>query len=339
MRVYLAMIGLVAVLALVQQSPAAPPTIASLGTCRLTSGATIPDCRVAYRTFGKLNAARTNAVLIPTWLLGRSEQWIGLLGPDKYVDTTRFYTILVDAFADGNSSSPSNTPLAGREAFKDLTITDMVEAHHRLVTEILRLPRLHAVLGISMGGMQSFEWAVRYPDFMDIVIPIVGTPRIGSFDALEWTMMRSEIENGRRSGLSDDTLWTLVSRQLAAFLRTPASVDAESRDTVAAAVRAGATDLRRTWNLDDYLAQLHAVLRDDVSAPFGGDMARAAAQVRARMLIVYSWDDHAVTARPAAEFARLVKADTVVVGSPCGHLVTGCEAPRIGAAVREFLAE
>src|SRR5882672_9263362 len=136
-----------------QARPAPPPppppaTVASLGTCRLGSGATIENCRVAYRTFGRLNAARTKAVLIPTWLPGRS-------------------------------SSPSNTP-EGRAAFRALTIADMVEAQHRLVVEILKLPGLHAVLGISMGGMQAFEWAVRYPTFVDAVVPIVGTPQTGA---------------------------------------------------------------------------------------------------------------------------------------------------------------
>ncbi len=57
-----------------------PPTVVSLGTCHLAGGATIQDCRIAYRVFGRLNAARTNAVLVPTWLLGRSEDWLPLLG-------------------------------------------------------------------------------------------------------------------------------------------------------------------------------------------------------------------------------------------------------------------
>src|SRR5206468_4377117 len=65
------------------------PTVVSLGTCRLAGVATIQDCRIAYRAFGRLNANRTNAVLIPTWLLGRSEDWLPLLGRDAYVDTTR----------------------------------------------------------------------------------------------------------------------------------------------------------------------------------------------------------------------------------------------------------
>ena len=306
---------ILAALILVQQ----PPSIAPLGTCRLASGAVIPDCRIAYRTFGRLNAARSNAVLIPTWLLGRSEQWIDLLGADKFVDTTKFYAIVVDAFANGNSSSPSNTPAAGRDAFKDLTIGDMVEAQHRLVTEQLRLGHLHAVMGISMGGMQAFEWAVRYPDFMDVVIPIAGSPR-ASFDLVEWT---------RHQG---------VGRQITVALQIPAALVAGTVDSVAAAVRAGAAYLGLRWSVDDYFAQLHAVLHHDVSAPFGGDMARAAARVRARMLVIYSWDDPVVTPGPAMEFARLVNADTLAVPSACGHWAATCEEARVGAAVREFLA-
>jgi len=117
--------------ALAAQGPP-PPKIAQLGTCTFASGATVRDCRIAYRTFGRLNATRTNGVLIPTWLLGRSEDWISLLGPEGLVDTTRFYAILVDAFGNGRSSSPSNSNPADRSAFRDLTIGDMVEAQRRL---------------------------------------------------------------------------------------------------------------------------------------------------------------------------------------------------------------
>src|SRR3954471_10313559 len=307
---------LLAALLLVQQ----PPSIASLGTCRLTSGATIPDCRIAYRAFGRLNAARTNAVLIPTWLLGRSEQWIDLLGANTFVDTTKFYAIVVDAFANGNSSSPSNTPAAARDAFKDLTIGDMVEAQHRFVTEQLELPHLHAVMGMSMGGMQAFEWAVRYPDFMDQVISIAGSPR-ASFDLLEWT---------RHQG---------VERQITVVLQIPAAVVAGTVDRLAAAVRAGAASLGLRWSVDDYFAQLHAVLHHDVSARFGGDMTQAAARVRARMLVIYSWDDPVVSAGPAVDFARLVNADTLAVSSACGHWAATCNEAQVGAVVREFVAQ
>src|SRR5712691_4276924 len=201
-----------------------PPTVVSLGTCHLAGGATIQDCRIAYRVFGRLNAARTNAVLVPTWLLGRSEDWIGMVGENGWADTTRFFTIVVDAFANGRSSSPSNTPPEGRAAFRDLTIADMVDAQHRLVVEVLKLPRLHAVLGISMGGMQAFEWAVRYPTFVDAVVPIVGTPQTGAFDRTYTSAYISLVENGRAHGVPDDSVWNQVALLSEMHLRTPRAV-------------------------------------------------------------------------------------------------------------------
>ncbi len=85
----------------------------SWGTCNLASGQVILDCRVGYRTFGALNAERTNVVIVPTWLNGRSEDLLSLFrrwsGPQRLVDTSRFFGVAFDAFGDGISSSPSNS--------------------------------------------------------------------------------------------------------------------------------------------------------------------------------------------------------------------------------------
>lgn len=316
-----------------------PPKIASLGACKLASGTTIHDCRIAYRTYGRLNSTRSNAVLIPTWLLGRSDQLIPLLGSDGLVDTTRFYTILVDAFANGLSSSPSNSGPEDRAAFRDLTIGDMVDAQHRFVVDHLKLPRLHAVMGISMGGFQSFEWAVRYPTFMDVVIPIVGSPRIGAFDHTVWTMQLSQLRNARRHGIPEDSSWTQIARVIELFGQTPRAVNDSSVAAAERDVAGTAKVFDRTWKLEDFEAQLGAVLRHDVSARFGGDMSRAAAEVRAPMLIVFSWDDHMVTAEPAVAFAKLVKADTLSIHSKCGHFSPACEESTVNPAVRRFLEQ
>lgn len=319
------------------QTPAPPPSLASLGTCTFASGATVHNCRVAYRTFGRLNAARTNGVLVPTWLLGRSEQWIPLLGPDGLVDTTRFFTILVDALGNGLSSSPSNSSAADRAAFHDLTIGDMVESQYRLVVEHLKLPRLHAVMGISLGGFQSFEWAVRYPTFMDVVIPIVGSPRIGAYDHTVWTMQMSQLKSARSHGIPADSSWTQIARIIEIFGQTPRALNDSSAAAADRDVEAVAQFFRQSWKLEDFEAQLGAALGQDVSARFGGVMTRAAAQVRAPMLIVFSWDDHMVTAEPAIAFAKLVRADTLSLHSKCGHGSPGCEASSVNPVVRRFL--
>ncbi len=230
--------ALAAILVLSSEAvPQVAPKIAFLGSCSLSSGAVIPNCRLAYRMFGQLNAARDNAVLIPTWLLGRSDEWVPLLGPDAILDTTKFHVVVVDAFADGLSSSPSNTSPSARGVFAGLTIGDMVVAQHRLVHEHLGIERLRAVLGFSMGGMQAFEWAVRYPTELDLAIPISGSPRVGNFDRLLWTKYLDEVglvwrawSAGRRRGSGWRASMTLM-------LRTPSAVNRESWDSVEASIR------------------------------------------------------------------------------------------------------
>ena len=80
--------------ALAAQTPA---RIADLRQCPLASGARIENCRVGYRTFGAKNAQGTNVILIPTWLSGKSSDWIGLLGPGQLVDTTLKFLIVAIA--------------------------------------------------------------------------------------------------------------------------------------------------------------------------------------------------------------------------------------------------
>lgn len=277
-------------------------------------------------------------MLIPTWLLGRSEDWISLLGLRSYVDTTRFYVLVVDALANGRSSSPSTVPLRLRDAFRGLTIGDMVESQHRLLVEHLGISHLRAVVGVSMGGMQAFEWAVRYPTFVDLVVPIAGSPRVGAFDHLLWTTMLEEIDTAKRTRTPADSTWAQLARLEALFLRTPVAVNESSWDSVLTEAATQGKTYRESWPLEDYAAQLEAIRHHDISAGFGSDLTSAARAVQARMLIIYSPDDHMVTAGPAVQFAPLVLAKTLSLPSSCGHLVFFCEQERIGAAIREFLS-
>ena len=321
------------------QAVAPPPKIASLGRCKLDSGAIIYDCRLAYRSFGRANTARTNIVVVPTWLLGRSEDWLPLLGPTGIIDTTRFHVLVVDALADGLSSSPSNTVRDSRIAFDSLTISDMVVTQYQLLRDRLGLTQVHAIVGISMGGMQALEWAVRYPHFARRIVPIVGSPRVPAHDQLLWTAMLLEIQDAQRAGISSDTVWARVAQLEMLFLQTPGGLNARGSDSVRRDVTTNAALYRGGWALEDFAAHLRAISRHDISRPFGGDMERAAQAVRARTLAVYSWDDHMVTAGPMAEFARRIRADTLVLQSPCGHVTFFCDKTRIGTTVRAFLAQ
>jgi homoserine O-acetyltransferase/O-succinyltransferase len=102
---------LLAFLVLAARSPSAlaqngEPQFASLGDFKLQSGEVLRECRIGYRTFGTLNADRSNAVLFPTWASGTSEQLAGSIGPGRLADSSKFFVVAVDALANGVSSPP-----------------------------------------------------------------------------------------------------------------------------------------------------------------------------------------------------------------------------------------
>jgi len=249
------------------------PSTATISVCGFSNGGTIAPCKIAYRTFGTLNAAKDNAVLVPTWILGRSEEWAPFLGPTGIVNTDLCYVIVVDALGDGRSQSPSNTAAHSRSGFEALTIGDMVQSQYRLLTEKCGIHQLHAVVGVSMGGMQAIEWAVRYPTFVSHVVAIAGTPRFSAYDRLLWTTMRATIDEGLQGGLSPDAIWLQLTRIDALHARTPRGVNQAPPSSVDQEVTASARTYRGAWALEDYRAQKRARgqgTRGGSMAAFGG---------------------------------------------------------------------
>ena len=100
----------------------------SIGDLKLEDGEVIRDCKVAYRTFGTLDPAKDNAILVTTWFGGTSTALMGSIGPGKMYDSSKYYVIAVDALGDGLSSSPSNSTLQPRLKFPRFTIRDMVRS-------------------------------------------------------------------------------------------------------------------------------------------------------------------------------------------------------------------
>ena len=197
---------------------------ASLGDLKLQSGEMIRDCRIGYRTFGQLNADESNAVLFPTWFGGTTKDLVSSIGPGEIFDSSRYYIIAVDALSDGVSSSPSNSKLQPGMRFPRITIRDMVESQHELLTRVLHINHLKAVMGISMGGMQTFQWMVMYPDFMDKAVPIVGSPRLAAYDLLLWQSEIDSIKKNRawKNGHYNQNLDLVGQAEFTAlFLTTP----------------------------------------------------------------------------------------------------------------------
>ena len=145
---------------------------------RLENGAVLPRATVMYATWGKLNAAGDNAVLLPSHYMADARGYNWLIGPGKALDPARHFLVATELFGNGKSSSPSNTPAPfDGPRFPVPTIRDNVAAVHRLLTAQLGVKHLAAVIGFSMGGQQAFQWAVTHPDFMDRIVVTAATAK------------------------------------------------------------------------------------------------------------------------------------------------------------------
>jgi homoserine O-acetyltransferase len=315
--------------------------MAALGDLKLESGETIRDCRMGYRTVGTLNAAKSNAVLFPTWFTGSSEDLIQFMASDGLVDPGRYFGIAVDALGDGVSSSPSNSREQPRMQFPKFTIRDMVNAEYRLVHDVLGIPHLHAVMGISMGGMQTFQWVVAYPDFMDKAVPIVGSPRLTSIDLLLW--------NAEADAITESVGWNGGNYEHAPSLRAVGEMQAFALSTPTYRSRETPPgQFPQFWktiddaplgrmDANDWLRQLQAMIALDVAKPYDESLERAAHAVKAKMLVVAAAQDHMVNPGPALEFARDIDSPVIKLESDCGHLAPGCESGTLYPRVRAFL--
>jgi len=142
------------------------------------SGATLPQAHIVYGTYGHLNAARDNAVLLPSHYMADFHGYEWVIGPGHALDPSKLYLICTEMFGNGRSSSPSNTaePYHGPR-FPVTTIRDNVDAVHRLLTEELKITHVQAIIGFSMGAQQAFQWAVSYPAFADRIVATSGTAK------------------------------------------------------------------------------------------------------------------------------------------------------------------
>jgi homoserine O-acetyltransferase len=316
---------------------------ASLGDFTLEGGQVIHDFKVGYRTFGELNAAKSNAVLFPTWFTGTTKDLVGLVGPGKLADSAKYFVILVDAIGDGVTSSPSNSVAQPHMRFPRFSIRDMVHSQHELLTRELKITHLRAVMGISMGGMQTFQWMVSYPEFMDKAIPIMGSPRLTSYDLLLWTAELHAIEadadwkNGGYTSPPAAAMKTVGDIHSLNLTTPQYRVEHTAPEQFPHFLETTEQDTIKGFDANNWIRQLQAMMAQDVSAPFGGSMEKAAAAVRARVLVVVGLQDHMVNPQPALDFARLLVAPTVELNSDCGHLANSCEAEKLVPIVARFL--
>lgn len=178
-----------------------------IGPMEFERGGSLPHVTIAYETWGRLNEAGDNAVLVLHALTGDSHitgpaspghptagWWSGLVGPGKVLDTERWYIVVPNMLGGcQGSTGPASVAPDGAEwgpRFPYLTIRDQVEAQRKL-TDALGIRRWAAVIGGSMGGMQSLEWAVSYPDRLE-KFAVLAAPPTSSADQIALNSVQLE---------------------------------------------------------------------------------------------------------------------------------------------------
>ncbi len=286
---------------------------------RLQSGVTLPEATLAYKTYGTLNATRSNAILYPTSYAAQHPDIDWLIGPDRILDSTRYFIIIPNMFGNGLSSSPSN--LADQftsHNFPVFTHVDNVSAQRRLLMEVFGIERLALAYGWSMGAQQALHWGALYPECVERIAAVCSAAKTSQHNIV--------FLEGLRAALTTDPAWngtcfvTKPERGLRAFGRIYAGwalsqafyreqkhldlgyaslEDFLIRDWEASFLRRDAANL---------LSMIETWKRSDISdnEQYAGDLPKALGSIRAKTLIMPGSHDLYFTPEDSLAEARLI---------------------------------
>jgi len=312
-----------------------PFELVSIGALELEEGGRLPDCQLAVATHGSLNAAKDNAILIPTWYSGTNKIMSDVyIGPGRALDPDKYFIIIVNQIGNGLSTSPNNIggALAGPD-FPKVRISDDVRAQHRLLTEKYGLNQLALVTGGSMGAQQTYEWAVRYPEFVKRAAPIAGTAKSTEhFFVFLQTLSEAVTSDpgfaGGRYRSTGDVLEGL-SRQARLWTVMGWSTDffREGRhnalgfDSMQAFVDDFMIGYFSQHDPNCLLTMAWKCQEADVSRHTGGDLAAALGRITAKMFVLpISHDMFFPPADSEVEHKLVAGSELRVLNSVCGHL-------------------
>lgn len=260
----------------------------------LRSGERVPVLRLAYKTYGRLNAARDNVIVYPTSFSAQHHDTQWLIGPDGILDPERYFIIIPNLFGNGLSSSPSNSG----GTLPAISYHDAIAMQHRLLVERLDIARIVLVYGWSMGGMQAYHWAALHPEMVERVAVVCGSARCAPFNHV--------FLEGVKAALTADPAFRdgrFATQPTAGFMAMGrvyagwAMSHAFYRDEAWRELGFSSLEdfLARSWDgtfarrdANDLLAQIWTWQNGDIAqAPqFGGDLARALAAIRAHVLLM-----------------------------------------------------
>ena len=327
---------------------------------KLASGHVMAAVETAYVTRGRLNADRSNAVLVmhgyttgPSMLdpgsTAAEGSWSGLVGPGCAIDTDRFCVICPNMLGSsyGSTGPASIDSLTGKRygaSFPDITVEDIVDAQARML-DSFGVERLHAAIGPSLGAMQAFSWGTRYPERVARVVAAVGAPHLPAGSVSASAMLET---------LNAEPAWTDGSyerdpKSMQPFLNRM-RIQTLKRYGIDAELSAGFPDpadrereierLAALW-ADEFDAGSLLVLARSVE-PF--DVRDQLQRMSAPLLYVLSRTDPVFSPALASELTPLFNAAGLdwrylELDSDKGHLASGADSALWADALAEFMAK
>ncbi|WP_194792057.1 alpha/beta fold hydrolase [Pseudomonas sp. UFMG81] len=306
-----------------------------LGDITLQSGAVLAQARLAYKTFGTLNPARDNVIVYPTSFAATHDDAMWLIGPGRALDPLKYFIVVPDAFANGLSSSPSNTgaPQHGRD-FPTVTLHDNVVQQQRLLCERFGVERIRLALGWSLGGAQAFEWAASFPERVERLFAFQSAARTSRhfhvfFDSVRMAIeLDPAFEQGAYTRPPECGL-RAAARVYAAWGFSQAFFRKRLDQTALgyASLEAFLVEFWEAWFLkrdaNDIIAQLCAGQGADISANhrYQGDFAKALAAIQADTVLMPSSSDlYFPVADAELEAKGIANAELRVLHSDWGHV-------------------
>jgi homoserine O-acetyltransferase/O-succinyltransferase len=329
----------------------------SIGGLRLEEGGSIPDCRLAVATFGELNDAKDNAILIPTWYSGTHQIWRDVyIGPDHALNPEQYFIVAVNQIGSGLSTSPHNAGGANAEIamsqFPNVRIGDDVVAQERLLREHFGIEKLALVVGGSMGAQQVYEWAVRYPDKVLRAAPIAGTAQNTPHDFLLAETMREAFMsdpgwNGGDYASNADVvdgivrqahIWAVVGFSTEFWKQEVwRALEFDSREEFLAGFL---EPYFTAMDPNDLLCQAWKWQRGDVTRHTGGDLAAALGRITAKTFVMPIDEDLLFPPRDCQpEQAMIAGSELRMVNDTLGHLGLFGVAPTFMPQIDQHLGE
>ena len=305
-----------------------------LGDIELQSGAVLPDAKLTYQTYGELNAAGDNVIVLPTFYTGTHMRNEGFFGPGRAMDPARHFIVSVDLFGNGYSSSPSNTPAPfDGPRFPNVSLYDNIACQHRLLTGKLGVESIALVAGWSMAGCQSYQWAAQYPDMVRAIVPFCASAKTSPHNIV--------FLDGVKAALQADATWNggnydkQPERGLRAFGRIYAGWAFSQTfyreglyrelgfETFEDLLMDWEED-HLNWDANDLLAKLWTWQNGDISANhlYGGNLKAALGAIKARVVLIPCTNDlYFPPEDNAIEVGFLAHAELKPYDSPWGHCV------------------